>query len=233
MRETEFYKNLEIEEEDKPRAEKALWAKGVEKHILIKEYLQAWSNNDALRYSQVATTYRYDKRIRNVLYKYISYLEEFYRAKILDSCYNKENDLYWFTPIKKLLKKGLSLNESLEALEFKNLINLVKTISKNFTEECIFVTEHQNKNLFALRVLRNAVMHNKFLLLYRGFEVCYVKGVDSNKSASLKANILNLINFLPDAVREKCKYDINFCKEERNNFDKTKWDLPQQVIITL
>ena len=69
MREQEFFKGLEIEEEDKPRAEKALWSKGIEKHILIKEYLQAWSNN-SLRYSQIATIYRYDKRIRNVRQTY-------------------------------------------------------------------------------------------------------------------------------------------------------------------
>lgn len=232
MRKSEFFKDLEIEDEDKPRAEKALWSKGIEKHILIKEYLQAWSNN-SLRYSQVATTYRYDKRIRNVLYKYISYLEEFYRAKILDNCFNKESELSSLSPIKKLLDEGLSLNESLEALDFKYLISLVKSISKDFDEDCIFVTEHQNNNFYALRILHNAVMHNKFLLLYRGFEVCYVKGVDGNKSASLKANILNLINFLPDAVRNKCKQDINACKEELNNQNKTKWDLPRQVIINL
>ena len=216
MRKSEFFKDLKIEDEDKPRAEKALWAKGIEKHILIKEYLQAWSSK-SLRYSQVATTYRYDKRIRNVLYNY----------------FNKESDISWFTPINKFLNKGLSLNESLEALEFKTLIDIIKSISKNFNEECVFVAAHKNKNFYALRTLRNAVMHNKFLILYRGFEVCYVKGVDGNKSASLKANILNLINFLPDAVRNKCKQDINACKEERNNHNKTKWDLPRQVIINL
>lgn len=232
MRKSEFFKDLEIEDEDKPRAEKALWSKGIEKHILIKEYLQAWSNN-ALRYSQVATTYRYDKRIRNVLYKYISYLEEFFRAKILDNCLNKESELSKFTPIKKLSDEGLSLNESLEALDFKYLISLVKSISKDFDENCIYVAEHQNKNFYALRILRNAVMHNKFLLLYRGFEVCYVKGVDANKSANLKANILNLINFLPESVRDKCKQDINACKEECNNSGKTKWDLPRQVVVEL
>ncbi len=148
MRKSEFFKDLKIEDEDKPRAEKALWAKGIEKHILIKEYLQAWSSK-SLRYSQVATTYRYDKRIRNVLYKYISYLEEFYRAKILDNYFNKESDISWFTPINKFLNKGLSLNESLEALEFKTLIDIIKSISKNFNEECVFVAAHKNKNFYA------------------------------------------------------------------------------------
>ena len=50
----------------------------------------------------------------------------------------------------------------------------------------------QKENCKALAGLRNAVMHNKFLLLYRGYDICYVEGVDGNKSASFKANLLNL-----------------------------------------
>lgn len=76
-------------------------------------------------------------------------------------------------------------------------------------------------------------MHNKFLLLYRGFEECYVNGVDDGKSASLKANILNLIQFLPLEVGEQCVLDINACKEDRNKEEDTKWDLPSQVIISI
>ena len=60
----EFYKNLEIEDEDKPRAKNALKAKGVEKHIIIKNKLLNWVIDNKVRYSQVASTYRYDKRTR-------------------------------------------------------------------------------------------------------------------------------------------------------------------------
>lgn len=62
MREVEFYKNLEIDAEDKPRAEKALKSKGLEKHILIKEYLMTWRRGEvekAIRYSEIASIYRY------------------------------------------------------------------------------------------------------------------------------------------------------------------------------
>lgn len=89
------------------------------------------------------------------------------------------------------------------------------------------------ENVFALKELRNAVMHNKFLLLFKGFEICYVAGVDNDMSNNLKANILNLINFLPNGAKEKCIAEINACKEDRNNENKTKWDLTIQVIVTL
>lgn len=101
MREAEFYKNVEIDEADKPRAERALKSKGVEKHILIKEDLIVWKESETIKYSQIASTYRYDKRIRNVLFKYISYLEEFYRAVILDNYHDKTKQRFWVDELKK------------------------------------------------------------------------------------------------------------------------------------
>ena len=83
-RREEFYKNLIIDEEDKERAERFLTSKGVEKHIILKEKLFNWIEGDKIEYSLIASTYRYDKRLRNILFKYISYLEEFYRSVILD-----------------------------------------------------------------------------------------------------------------------------------------------------
>ncbi len=74
-------------------------------------------------------------------------------------------------------------------------------------------------------------MHNKFLLLYRGFATCFVDGVDGGKSSNLKANILNLIRFLPDEVAEKCRYEINEAKEEKRMHQGTKWNLPSFVAI--
>ena len=76
-------------------------------------------------------------------------------------------------------------------------------------------------------------MHNKFLLLYRGYDVCYVEGVDANKSASFKANLLNLIQFLPKEVGKKCVREINQCKEDDGEQNKTKWNLPEMIVVEL
>ena len=86
--------------------------------------------------------------------------------------------------------------------------------------------------MHALVVLRNAVMHNKFLLLYKGFEVCYC---NSNKSSTLTANIYNLISFLPKEVGLKCAKEINDCALDRNEIADTKWDIvdPLKVEIVL
>lgn len=103
-REEVFYKNLIISDEDKIRAEKSLKSKGVEKHILIKERLLNWSTSESIEYEKVASTYRYDKRIRYTLFKYISYLEELYRAVILDNYVVDVRQKFWIKDLREQLK---------------------------------------------------------------------------------------------------------------------------------
>ena len=102
-REEVFYKNLIVGDEDRIRVEKSLKSKGVEKHILIKERLLNWSMSDSIEYAKVASTYRYDKRIRYMLFKYISYLEEFYRAVILDNYVNRVKQKFWIEELQDKL----------------------------------------------------------------------------------------------------------------------------------
>ena len=64
-----FYKNVIIDEADKARAELYLASKGVEKHIILKEKLFNWIEGDQIEYSMIASTYRYDKRLRIILFK--------------------------------------------------------------------------------------------------------------------------------------------------------------------
>ena len=234
-REKIFYQNLIVCDEDKIRIANYLKTKGIEKHILIKEKLLSWSESGNIEYTKVASTYRYDKRIRLVLFKYLSYLEEFYRAIILDHYITKTRQIFWINELKEKLKEySHNLNDALEHLDFASLLIQSQTLPKAIKELCHFPSgKHLKDNSIALKELRNAVMHNKFLLLYRGFNECYVQGVDDGKSANLKANILNLIQFLPQEVGNQCKKDINNCKEDRNKPHDTTWDLPSQIVITL
>mgnify|MGYP005776173489 FL=1 len=234
-REKIFYQNLIISDEDNTRIANYLKTKGIEKHILIKEKLLPWSESGNIEYTKVASTYRYDKRIRLVLFKYLSYLEEFYRAIILDHYITKTRQIFWINELKEKLKEySHNLNDALEHLDFASLLIQSQKLPKAIKELCHFPSgKHLKDNSIALKELRNAVMHNKFLLLYRGFNECYVQGVDDGKSANLKANILNLIQFLPQEVGNQCKKDINNCKEDRNKPHDTTWDLPSQIVITL
>lgn len=232
-RREEFYKNLIIDEEDKERAEKYLTSKGVEKHIILKEKLFNWIEGDKIEYSLIASTYRYDKRLRNILFKYISYLEEFYRSVILDEYRFRVKKIQWIRDINdKLEEFNGDLNDALEHIDFSALLIQISKLPQRVKNKCLlFKAKNAKENSIALKELRNAVMHNKFLLLYRGYETCYIDGVDDNKSSNLKANILNLISFLPESVAEGCVRDINAAKEEKESQLGTKWNLPPAVVI--
>lgn len=118
-----FYNNLVINDEDKIRAEKSLKSKGVEKHLLIKEKLLAWNESSEIEYTKIASTYRYDKRIRYVLFKYVSYLEEFYRAVILDNYVNRVKQKFWIEELQdKLIAFDYNLNDALEHIDFSALL---------------------------------------------------------------------------------------------------------------
>lgn len=230
-----FFKDLIIDEEDKPFAERYLASKGVEKHIILKEKLFNWIEGDKIEYSMIASTYRYDKRLRQILFKYISYLEEFYRAVIFDAYRFFTHNINWIDEAKEILDKfNGDLNDALERMEFSTLLKQANQFSPRIRRRFLFPrSKYHKENSIALKELRNAVMHNKFLLFYRGFEPCYIDGVDNGTSFGLRANILNLIRFLPNEVAEKCRQEINEAKEAKSMHHGTKWNLPPFVTIQL
>lgn len=227
----EFFNGLEIEETDKHKAEAYIKSKGLFAHMQIKNKMLAWSSDKAIKYSQIASYYRYDKRIRIILYKYIAYLEEYYRALLLDNfCDDLQQD-FWIKIIADKINSGVRLDIILENLGFRSLLNQIKLLPDNLKEYSFNSNKPIRKNIDALIELRNAVMHNKFLLMYRGFSMCYfAKG---RKGSTLRDNILNLVNFLPEDVGVNCIKDINACKENRNTEKDTEWDLPEQAIVVI
>ena len=230
-----FFKNLIISDEDKKLADRYLASKGIEKHIILKKMLFSFVEGKELEYSMIASVYRYDKRLRNILFKYISYLEEFYRAVILDTYRFSAKNVKWIDDIKeKLDEQNWDLDATLERIEFSTLLKQADLLPPRIRKRFLFPqNKHHNENSKAVRGLRNAVMHNKFLLLYRGFETCYVNGVDEGKSTNLKANILNLLSFLPEEVAENCREEINAAKNEKADHCGTKWNLPPFVVIQI
>lgn len=230
-RERYFFDNIIIKEEDVVRAKRAIYSKGIEKHISILDMLKVWGMGEKVPYEYIASFYRYDKRLRKVLFVYISYLEEYYRSIILDNFKFKVNELKPVYSLKKELSKSHDLDKALEKIEFSKLIKQIGIIHESVHEHFVFPSNsHLQINILALIELRNSVMHNRLLLLYRGFKECYIENANI-KSATLKDNILNLISFLPPEVRDKCKKEINSCLEEKNNDGKTEWKVPPMTII--
>jgi len=90
MKAHEFIELIEIKQEEIDKAKHYLDLKGVNLHHSIYSYLSSYTASK-INYCEIATTYRYDKRIRKVLYKYIGLLEEKIRA-FIDNKYSDEMD---------------------------------------------------------------------------------------------------------------------------------------------
>lgn len=219
INEQSFYDIVDIKEEEKESARVFLNNRGITEHIRMCEFLFAFLNRKPT-YSEVATAFRYDKRIRRIIYKYLGLLEEMLRA-YLTNRYETIGDIpnYRNGLIKKqesLKYKPLNTNayEFVNELLFSNLINIVKNLN-NDEKELIFGSKVLNKNLKAVVVLRNAISHNRTLLNYRCYEeVSLDKKVTSS---SLYANVENLCSLLPFEVRNRLRDEISGASFYKSN----------------
>ena len=121
-RKRKFFENLAIADEDKPRAEKFLTSKGVEKHILLKEKLFNWIEGDKIEYSMIASAYRYDKRIGEPWYNFIETYDEDGNPIWRCECHivNKEYYLWRNSSSKKHGKKAVAYDMLCDILDWEN-----------------------------------------------------------------------------------------------------------------
>ena len=227
----EFLSTIDISIDELKYAKRDLFSKGIENHKEIRDTIYSFRRKK-VKYSEIASAYRYDKRIRLVLYKYISYIEEFFRARVVDfffECSDDEKSKI-FIKKKKPYDKIKTVDE-IYTLDFKDLSALLKKIP-NFESRCKFSPNgHIKQNIDALRVLRNAVMHNRFLQFFNSYEQCFYN--DAKQPATLRYNIINMMQFLPVEAAQKCKLEINKCKNYRNTQGDVKWTLPKELYIDL
>ncbi len=193
-----FFDKIYIEDIDKTKAIYYLDARGISEHIFVAEYLQSLKA-EKVTYDEVATAFRYDKRIRRIIYKYIGFLEEYLRAYLTNHFINKLSHLEMTKVLSKLLDKFNDLYLAVSQLTFGNLILQIKKLPVSYRHN-IFKIDTKNKNLDALVGLRNEVNHNRFLLHNKSLLSCTV---GTNSGRSLWANIINLYNHLPENTSKK------------------------------
>ncbi|MDD3106201.1 MAG: hypothetical protein PHP65_00140 [Bacilli bacterium] len=234
MKAHEFIELIEIRQEEIDKVKHYLDLKGVNLHHSIYSYLSSYTASK-IKYCEIATTYRYDKRIRKVLYKYIGLMEEMIRA-FIDNKYSDEMDqLKLTTKIANTLKSEKILYKALDKTLFSDLIAQVFDLSEEDIHTIFPDTIFDSKNLKAIAELRNAVSHNRFLLNYLGFKECSFGG---EISGSLHANLMNLASHFNNEIRKSFINEINTCAILGNNGDimkinQVEWCLPVFVVIVL
>ncbi len=214
--------------EEKDDCIKYLNLKGISYHTVLANYI-GFNENNKIEYKKIATLYKYDKRVRNILYKFLSAFEEGVRAFISNRYSNNLNQIKNKTILENI-KEGSSLSKELENLVFGKLLNLSRSLYKNLSSEAKrnlygnIKEENLKMNLEAIRELRNVVSHHRILCVYEDFEECFV---DNKKTDSLIHNIKNLYNLLNPYYKQFFKEKIN------NSCNDFKDLLPQKVILII
>lgn len=192
-------------DEERQKAEFYLEMKGIAFHKAILDYLHQKENKTVpIDWSDLSKELRSDKALRDVLYKYLATLEEYIRAYISNKYENDPiQQVFWvndgrydYNRIKTQLVKGKPLFKTLEDVDFGTLIKQVKQMPE-LDRKQLFGDVGTDNNLDAVKELRNAVSHHKFLKSCK-FKNCTV---DGNNSDSLIANIQNLRQLLPIQYR--------------------------------
>ena len=188
-------------DEERQKAEFYLEMKGIAFHKAIFDYLcQKENKTIPIEWSDLSKELRSDKALRDILYKYLATLEEYIRAYISNKYEDTANQQdFWidtsrhdYNIIKTQLMSGKPLFKTLEDADFGTLIKQVKCLPEIDKHE-LFYGVGTDENLDAVKELRNAVSHHKFLKSCK-FKDCDVDGSDSD---SLIANIQNLRQLLP------------------------------------
>lgn len=230
----EFWDKIVISEEEKEASKYFLECRGVAEHENVRAFLQSLKE-DKVAYSEIATVFRYDKRIRRVVFKYIGFLEEYLRAYISNTYEDDIGEFQHISQLNSAYNKFGNLFLALSDLTFGQLIKQVKMLRE---EEKYSIFSYagkanlfNNSNLDALVVLRNEVYHNRFLLDNKRLSVC--KLGDNNNS--LWINLVNLSNHLPNKLQSNFSSDINSSKlcDKMPKEYQTKWDLPNNLIISI
>ena len=236
MKTNELLKEIEIQKDEFDKAVYYFDYKGIELHKQIKDYLQSFKT-DKVTYSELATAYRYDKRIRKILYKYIGLFEEHLRAFVCNRYSDNLEKINIIGPISKKINKLGSLYVALDNILFSILIEQVTKLNESDIEDLFPENQFLMKNIRAIVKLRNAVFHNRFLLDNLDFDECSFNGISSR---SLHSNLINFGNHLDYNIRIEYLKEIEECKLEKvtnrtmqKRKHQTNWNLLKTIAIDI
>lgn len=178
---------------EKEKFEKYLDLKGIAYHVMIINYI-GLNKNGKVQCKKISDLYRYDKKLRNILYEYLSAFEENIRAYIANGFLNKDMKLKLDKKITKRIKsEGSNIATELENLQFNELLKFSLKLQKTELNKLYPETKNLKENLDAIRELRNTVSHHRILTIYDEFKECYV---EEKKGKDLLINIKNLIQLI-------------------------------------
>lgn len=230
MTKEEFWNSIIISNEEKQKSLFYLKYRGIDEHNYVRLFLESRTGRK-VTYSEIASTFRYDKRIRRVIYKFIGILEESIRAYIANKYTNNLEQVEWSNKIKN--GQGELFNR-LDELTLGQLFNQIKKLKKDRKYLFDYLENDgnwTNKDFESIIELRNQISHNRFLLNNMKLKKCSI----GDGNASLWANLLNLKRFLPNEVKQKFCDEVNncvICFGKKYDY-QVCGDVPVEIIINI
>ena len=153
----EFWDKIVISEEEKEVSKYFLEYRGVAEHENVRVFLQSLKET-TVEYSEIATVFRYDKRIRRIIFKYIGFLEEYLRAYISNTYGENTRKFQHTSKLNAAFNKLGNLFLALSDLTFGQLINQIKLLSEEekYSNALEFV--------FEVAFIETSGMHNNNVL---------------------------------------------------------------------
>ena len=218
----DFFSLIDIEEKEKNSAKHYIKFRGLQEHINMANYLSSFINGRKPTYKEVATAFRYDKRIRRIIYKYLGLIEEYYRAYLCNT-FSKPSSLK--------IKTKKSLYEFFSSSKFSTLINTIWSLKEEHKKVVFNNKNILLKNLNALIELRNAISHNRTIINYMDFEEVTLN--NGKIGCSLLLNIQNILYLLPKEISNNCKKEITNAsiEGEKKLNNQVDWDLFSSIIL--
>jgi len=200
-------------QKEKERCEQYLDLKGVSYHAVLANYI-GLDESGKIEYKKVQNMYVYDKRIRYILYKYLSAFEEGIRGYIANHYNSMEKIKHLSYKIYTAVADGSSLSKELENFDFNALIQLAQKLQPNDLNILFNENENLDINLQAVRILRNTVSHHRMLFVYEDFGDCVI---DNTTSDDLTANIVNLSRLINPFYRQFLIESINNAQFDKDD----------------
>lgn len=223
----DFFPNIIVLPEEEDSFESFLRLKGVARYKKVEEHLNGVVPKVKLTYEALSQHYRYDVKLRRMLYKLIAFLEVSLKATInnnyqIDSIRKnfdqKVSNIFgksFF--LDKLQKRKVSVTLSnksvvslfdyLENCDMSQMIDIFMLLPNELHKGLFGDTSYLEQNLRAAKEVRNAVFHHN-ILLSTALKKVWING---EERAGLKANIESLILLSPKHTHNNLKRNINEC----------------------
>lgn len=196
-----------LSDEEKNNFEYYSKIRGIQQYEIIFNALNK-IDSKLITYKDINSFVRYDKAIKDVLYKYLGTLEEFIKVHIFanydfkNNAIITKNEYIFFNQLQPLIEqKNVPLNEISKlykhfALNFKDIVDLLIEFNDSMFD---------SKELLSIKDLRNDVMHHSPLLFnFDGAEK--VKKTEKIISLLIKLLPLDYPKYIAEELNDRTEH---------------------------